>query len=362
MHNYLADSTFKSTSLLTAAVVGARGYAGLELIKLLLNHPFIQLDSAYATTDFNLSDDLIDIRLSQVKCLPESDILKHFTDVVFLATPAEASLKLVPQLIKQGRKVIDLSGAFRLKKNDYQKWYGFAHSQPELLNSAHYGLQAFAQKPQSSLISNPGCYATAIALALIPLLKHQLVDSKNIVIDAKSGTSGAGRKAQENLLFSEVVGECLPYRVGRHQHTPEILESIETYSGVSIDPHFSTSLLGTSKGIIAGIYLNSLTEDLKLIEKAYQTEYENYKLVHFSSNISQYAQLKKVVGTPFTHISYELVGTKLYIFSCIDNLMKGAASQAIENLNALMGLPLEFSLIPETNVQKPLPKSHEAQL
>ncbi len=347
MHNYLADSTFQVPPTMTASVVGARGYAGLELVKLLLAHPFVHLNFAFATSEFQLSADLIDTRIAGVKCLAEAEIFNHLTDIVFLATPAEVSLKLAPELLKRGAKVIDLSGAFRLKKSDYQHWYGFSHPVPELLASADYGLQAYAQIPKSSLISNPGCYATAIALALIPLLKHQLVDPKNIVIDAKSGTSGAGRKAQENLLFSEVVGECLPYKVGKHQHIPEIQESIESYSGVHIDPHFSTSLLSTSKGIIAGIYLNALTTDIKSIEKAFQNEYANYKLVRFSSKISQYASLKKVIGTPYTHISYELVGTKLYVFSCIDNLMKGAASQAVENLNALMGLPLEFSLIPQ---------------
>ena len=369
MHNYLAVPTFQSpltqtSSALTASVVGARGYAGLELVKFLLAHPLIQLKFVFATSEFQLSDELIDERITGIKCLAESEINNHLTDIVFLATPAEASLKLAPELLKRGAKVIDLSGAFRLKKSDYQKWYAFSHPEPQLLASAHYGLQAYAQKPKGALISNPGCYATAIALALIPLLKHHLIDPKNIVIDAKSGTSGAGRKAQENLLFSEIVGECLPYRVGRHQHIPEIQESIESYSGVSIDPHFTTSLLSTSRGIIAGIYLNAFTTDIKLVEKAYQTEYANYKLVRFSSKISQYASLKKVIGTPYTHISYELVGTKLYVFSCIDNLLKGAASQAVENLNAMMGLPLEFSLIPQVSfsASNTQTKDHEAIL
>ncbi len=364
MHNYLADIKFKFPPLPSVSVVGARGYAGIELIKLLIEHPSVQLQYAFGTSIFNLADDLLDSRFSKVKCLNESEILTHKSDIIFLATPAEISLKLTPLLLKQGSVVIDLSGAFRLKKNDYLKWYGFKHPEPELLSKAHYGLQALATQNMATLIANPGCYATAISLALIPLLKFNLIDPKQIVIDAKSGTSGAGKKALENLLFTEVVGECLPYKVGRHQHLPEIQESIEAFTGVSIEPHFSTSLLGTSRGIIAGIYLNSLTEDLKKIEKAYEKMYQNYKLVRFSSKISQYASLKKVVGTPFTNISYELVGRKLYVFSCIDNLLKGAASQAIENLNSLLNLPLEYSLIPDFSFSHSLSplNQNEAQL
>ncbi len=229
----------KISSLPTVSIVGARGYSGLELAKLLFKHPLINFTHAFATQAFDLADELLSDEFNQVKCLPDSEILDHLTDVVFLATPAEVSLKLAPQILKRNKSIIDLSGAFRLQKNDYLKWYGFSHTEPELLAQSTYGLQPSARALQTSeknslqpqLIANPGCYATAILMALIPLLKANLISTDGIVIDAKSGTSGAGRKAQENLLFTEVDGECLPYKVGRHQHLPEIKESIERLCG-----------------------------------------------------------------------------------------------------------------------------------
>ena len=190
----------------------------------------------------------------------------------------------------------------------------------------------------------PGCYATAISLALIPLLKHDLIESSGLVIDAKSGTTGAGRKASENLLFSQVAEECLPYRVGVHQHLPEIQEAVATHSGVEIDPHFVTHLLPVKRGIIASIFAHSKTRDIKDIAKAFSAEYSSYPLIRHGTNIAQLARLANVVHTPFTHLSYELTGNKLYLFSTLDNLLKGAASQAIENLNRLLDLPLTLTL------------------
>jgi N-acetyl-gamma-glutamyl-phosphate reductase len=383
MHNYLVSKNsneFDSGPLqlgqnqrLSASIVGARGYSGLELAKLLIKHPYIEFTHAFATQDFNLSDELLSADFDQVECLADSEILENLTDLVFLATPAEVSLKLAPQILKKGKSVIDLSGAFRLKQNDYMKWYGFSHTEAELLANATYGLQPLQilqndfSRPQ--LIANPGCYATAILMALVPLLKANLISTEGIVIDAKSGTSGAGRKAQENLLFTEVDGECLPYKVGRHQHLPEVKESIERLCGQSFQPHLTTHLLSTPRGIIAGIYAQSKTLNPKDIADAFVAEYQNYSLVKVSQKISQYASLKKVIGTPFTHISFELVEDKLYLFSCIDNLLKGAASQAVENLNQLLGLPLEFSLIHQANKKNAAQiapnlanVTHEAQL
>ena len=266
-------------------------------------------------------------------------------DVVFLATPAEVSLKLAPQIIAAGKKVIDLSGAFRLKKSDYSKWYGFEHTEKASLKVAQYGLSPWVGPAKAEkLIANPGCYATAIALALIPLVKNNLVDTKTLVIDAKSGSSGAGKKASENLLFTEVDAECLPYKVGRHQHYPEIQETVEAFTGQKIEAHMTTSLLPVRRGIIAGVY-GQLTAGKTLadVEAAFKSAYEHYPLLSFGSVKSNGSllSLKKVVGTGLTHISYEVVDQKLYVFSCIDNLLKGAASQAIENFNRISDLPVE---------------------
>lgn len=351
MHNYvLANSANKSSQSLkkvTASVVGARGYAGLELIKILLQHPLVKLTHAFATAAFEISHDILDTSAKNLICLPESELFQNLTDIVFLATPADVSLKLAPALIAQNKKVIDLSGAFRLKKSDYSKWYHANHTEKELLADAHYGLVPFSEPLQreKNLVSNPGCYATAISMALIPLIKKNLIHLESIVIDAKSGTTGAGKKPSENILFSEVDGECLPYRVGRHQHTPEIQEAVQTFAGKLIDPHFATHLIATKRGIIASIYAQTNAKNLDEIRAAYHDAYQDYPLVRFGPDISKLASLNKVIHTPFTHISYEMIGNKLYVFSCLDNLLKGAASQAVENLNRMMDWPVTLGLL-----------------
>ncbi len=347
MHKNLASNTsLNPQNKVNASIIGARGYSGLELTRLLLNHSSVELTHCYATKDFSLTDDVLDSGVQSIVCLSEDKLMNHLTDVVFLATPAEVSLKLAPQIMAAGKKVIDLSGAFRLKKNDYNKWYNFDHTESEILADADYGLMPFAgpTAEKNQIISNPGCYATAITMALIPLLKRNLLETENIVIDAKSGTTGAGRKASENLLFSEVGENCLPYKVGQHQHLPEIQEAIEAFAGVQIEPHFSTHLLPVKRGLIAGIYATAKTSDLDVIKNAYAEEYANYDLVRFGRELPKLASLTKVVGTPYTHISFQLVGKKLYVFSAIDNLLKGAASQAVENLNRFLDLPLHHSL------------------
>jgi N-acetyl-gamma-glutamyl-phosphate reductase len=361
MHNYTNSGDTKMgprlTKKITCSIVGARGYTGLETARLLLQHPFADLISCFATSGFKLDSYLANPKASQVQCHADAEMLSHLaahpTEVVFLATPAEVSMKLTPELVKMGKKVIDLSGAFRLKKNDYQKWYGFEHTEATLLNQANYGLLPWAGPFNSSLanssalIANPGCYATAISMALIPLLKDKIISPKNLVIDAKSGTSGAGKKAAENLLFTEVDGECLPYKVGKHQHLPEIIEAIEAFSGQVIDAHFSTSLLATRRGIIASIFAQ-LNEGFEIsdLENCFAKFYGDCKLVSHSpiKNNSGLLSLKKVLGTAKTHISYEVVDSKVYLFSCIDNLMKGAASQAIENFNRISDLPTSTGL------------------
>ncbi len=346
MHKNAAQNSVKRTALRpTVSVVGARGYAGLELTRLLLAHPQVELKYCFATKDFSLTTHLLDKDAKEVVCLSDDQILNNLTDVVFLATPAEVSLKLAPEILKAGKKVIDLSGAFRLKKNDYNTWYHFDHTEKDILQSADYGLVPFAGPSKNKLIANPGCYATAISMALIPLFKKNLIDPGHIVIDAKSGTTGAGKKAAENILFSEVVGDCKPYRVGKHQHLPEIQEAVETWGGVKMNPHFSTHLLPVKMGITAAIYANALTTDIKKIEEAYAESFAGYDLVRFGKEIDVLSSLSKVVGTAYTHISFELVGNKLFVFSVIDNLLKGAASQAVENLNRFLDLPPSHSLI-----------------
>lgn len=346
----------KQTPIIRTAIIGARGYSGLELARLLMKHPRAELVACLAATDdWKLDSYLPESAAKKVPVLPMKalDTLKGKVDVMFLATPAEVSLELAPSLLKDGQKdgmnVIDLSGAYRITAQSYPKWYGMEHSSPDLIEKAQYGLCPWVGPKQGAktpqLISNPGCYATSVLMALAPLLRDKAIKPETIVIDAKSGTSGAGRKANEDQLFTEVDGECLPYRVGKHQHTPEIIQSLEKIAGVTIDPIFTTSLLSVRRGIIAGIYArleNGVTA--KDIASSFVKAYEGYPLVAHGPVDRKLPSLKRVVGSARTQISYTVEGDKLYLFSAIDNLMKGAASQAVENLNRLIDSPLSTGL------------------
>ena len=327
MHNY--ESTQKKV-----AVVGGSGYSGLELNRLLKKHPGVS-----ALTTFT----------SQTVGTLEPSLF----DVVFLATPAEVSAELAPKILAANTDVIDLSGAFRLNEENasesYQTWYKFNHPSIDLVPNAQFGLVPWFQvtkKSEAVLISNPGCYATAILMGLLPLLRTSQIKAETLVIDAKSGTTGAGKKAAVSQLFSEVEGECLPYKVGNHQHLPEIKLYAQVFGDQVIDPFFSTSLLATRRGIIAGIYAKlEKGKNALSVWEAFHEFYASYPLVECAEGCNpELMSLKKVTGTAKTHITFQVIGDKLYLFSSIDNLLKGAASQAMENFNHLYHFPVTAGL------------------
>lgn len=335
----------------TVAVAGARGYSGLELTRLLLQHPGVEVAGLYASAPFDPIDSWPELKPGalQGQTLTELFECADRFDCVFLALPHEASAEAAPKLLQKGCDVVDLSGAFRLQDGDsaaaYQKWYKMDHPHLSLVREALYGLVPFqkiqpAEHPQ--LISNPGCYATALSLALIPLLKAGLLDPSFVVIDAKSGTTGAGKKAEERLLYSEVADNCLPYKVGCHQHEPEIQMALSRWGGSKIDMSFTPHLLPTRRGIIASLYGKvARGTSSAMIERAYAEAFGDYPLVRFGDlakpGQERELRLTRVVGSPRTHISWKLDGDRVTIFSLIDNLLKGAASQAIENMNSLYG-------------------------
>ena len=362
MHKYESKKIEPGTPAKTA-IVGARGYSGLDLARLVLKHPAAELSVCFAgESAFELRDYLPEsaAKAVEVKPLSEMRAMLGALHTVFLATPAEASLELAPKLLDAGVDVIDLSGAYRLRKGGasaYSEWYQFDHPHPELLAQAHFGLSPWANdvrpsRVRANLISNPGCYSTSVLMGILPLLRSGVIDPATLVIDAKSGTSGGGRKALETLLFNEVDGECQPYRVGKHQHTPEIREFAEVFSGQAIDPFFTTSLLPTRRGIISGIYARlNPGQGLTEVKAAFAQAYRDYPLVKICSlsEVGAAAQahavsLKKVVGSARTHLAFQVLGEKLYLFSLIDNLLKGAASQAVENFNWLNDLPVGTGL------------------
>lgn len=364
MHNYESGKTAPAAtaspnaspiaSKTRVGVIGARGYAGLDLCRILLRHPAAELKACFGTdSTFALSEYLPEASARAIAIQPAKELEKALPDldIVFLATPAETSLELAPKLVQAGVKVIDLSGAFRLKTSSYREWYGFEHTSLSLLEETEFGLVPFTGPATGArLVANPGCYATAILMGLIPLLKAGVILPESLVVDAKSGTSGAGRKASEGLLFTEVEGECLPYKIGKHQHFPEIQEYAAKFGGVKVDPLLSTHLLNTRRGIIAGLYARlapGKTEEH--VAQAYASAFEGYPLARVASASqkasAQLLSLKRVVGSARTHITHSVHGDKLYIYSCIDNLLKGAASQAVENFNRLRDLSPATGLI-----------------
>jgi N-acetyl-gamma-glutamyl-phosphate reductase len=354
------------------AVLGARGYSGAELARILLRHPQAELSGLFATQAFSSQDLLPELSMSQSSSLVgqgmdafEADIqsAKPSFGTVFLATPAEVSLEWAPKILKKGVRVIDVSGAFRLKGSSeadskalYAKWYGFNHTELGLVQEADYGLVPFAQGvPNSGLVANPGCYASATALAMIPLFKNELVRLDTISVDAKSGTTGAGKKAEERLLHAEVDGGCLPYRIGRHQHEPEIAEAVARFawndsrrvSDVSFS--FVPHLLPVRRGIIVSLHARlkpGVTESH--VAKSFEEAYGAYPLARLASlhgkGNERELVLRRVVGSARTALAWHVRGDQLVVFSLIDNLLKGAASQAVENFNRTLGLAPETAL------------------
>jgi N-acetyl-gamma-glutamyl-phosphate reductase len=349
------------------AIVGARGYSGLELARILLKHPETELVGCFAQdSSWRLSHLLPEAAAQTVPTWSMADFDSHLEDLhtIFLATPAEVSLELAPKALQHNVNVIDLSGAFRLKQGTneerlqkYQTWYGIQHSHVELLLKAEYGLQPFQRPtPQEGarLIANPGCYATAVLMAALPLLESGLINSESLVVDAKSGTSGGGRKANEALLFTEIEGECFPYKVGKHQHWPEIVEAAWLFAHEEIAPFFTTYLMNLRRGIVASVYATlqspkaTNAENEARIQSAYAEAYSGYDLVRFGAlgkpETDALLSLKRVVGSARTHITFRVDGEKLYVFSTLDNLVKGAAGQAVENFNRLLDRPLSLGL------------------
>jgi len=359
------------------ALVGAHGYSGLELARLILKHPQMCLAACFVRESHQELREYLQIEFpsseaKQVQVLP-MEVLEEMAcqfDCIFFATPPEVSVHWISRIFSSNSsylindfhripKIIDLSGAYRLDFTNSKKVYGLTHPLPELLAQAEYGLCPWSKiSVQSHLISNPGCFSTSVLVAILPLLKAGLIVPDSLVFDCKSGATGAGKKAQEQYLFAEIDGECFPYRVGKHQHLPEIQRYVLIYAGINIDPIFVTSLLPVRRGIISGIYARlsnnatsySEADSLADVEQAYRKAYFDYPLVRFGClGLSEkqdrsLLSLRRVVGSPRVHLSYAVSGSKLHIFSCIDNLLKGAASQAIENWNLSQGLRVDCGL------------------
>ena len=328
----------------TVAVVGASGYSGLELTRIVARHPRLQLSSLYSD---RWADEPVGSRVSlsgpsaALRYLPQAAAAGLAADVAFLATPAEVSLALGPVLHARGVAVVDLSGAFRLHDPAaYPTWYGFAHSAVPLLTEARYGLPELdrAALRGARFVTNPGCYATAIALALSPLVRSGLAAREGIAVSAMSGVSGAGRKASEDYSFCEVDEDLRAYRIGRHQHVPEIEQTVGRFAGgvgpISFTPH----LVPLRRGILATCALRAApgASDAALRE-ALDQAYGSEPFVRVMK--PDQVAVKDVTRTNRCHLGATLdTRTGLVIaVSAIDNLVKGAAGQAVQAYNATQG-------------------------
>lgn len=323
-------------------LIGATGYAGIELVKLLDKHPVFDLaaigsrshgNTPYSSiTGHPLKENYTLIDLDDFeKCLPELEL-------VFLSLPHGTSMHWVQKLHALNIPVIDLSGDFRLdSQSEYEKWYQTDHIAPELLLESTYGLVENCTDT-SDIIANPGCYPTASLLALLPLALNDLLNGKTIVIDAKSGMSGAGKKLAESTLFCESNESMRPYGTGTHRHTPEIELILQKGNAKDVKVLFSPSVVPMERGILASIYI-PMDDTLKLedIKTLYEAQYSDKPFVRLIDNMPETRWVK---GTNFCdiHLVYDQRSRMLVIHSAIDNLIKGAAGQAIQNANMLFKL------------------------
>jgi N-acetyl-gamma-glutamyl-phosphate reductase len=326
-------------------VFGASGYSGLELLRWLARHPVVRVVAASsdalkgAPVRGRLPEWPDDLAFSAHDAALAS---ARTGQIALLATPAKTSLDLAPALLDKGLRVIDLSGAFRLVDAAlYPEWYGFPHSHPGLLSLAHYGLVEISAPNRSTrLVANPGCYATAAVLAALPLLASDLVGAgAPIVVDGKSGVTGAGRTLDESLLFAEVAESLRPYRVARHQHTPEIERALGRLAKRDVMVSFTAHLVPMRRGLIASVYAPAKPGVSQAdVARALKHAHAAHAFVRVLEDRPPETGL--VAYTNFAEVSATLDERARVIaaFCALDNLVKGAAGQAIENLNAMLGL------------------------
>ncbi len=340
---------------INVAVAGATGYTGCELIKLLARHSSVNLvalahsrntEDAPISKTFPELEGVCDMMVENIDTILNYDSL----DAVFLALPHRAAMAVAKPLLARGVKVIDLSADYRLRDvNVYEKWYEVEHKDTENLNDAVYGLcEHYREKIKSAnLIANPGCYPTSVLLPLIPLLKAGLVKGENIIVDSKSGATGAGRKTSAALQFCEVDESFKAYGVFSHRHTPEIDQELSVAAGEKINVIFTPHLLPLQRGIQSTIYVDCKQQEnpptpftkgglSNEIQNVLEAAYKDDFFVRVKPEGTT-VEIKNVANTNFCDISFFVSGNKLILTSVIDNLLKGASGQALQNFNIMYG-------------------------
>lgn len=330
--------------MIKAGIVGATGYTGVELLRLLANHPEVSIEYVTSRSEAGrpvsgLFPNLrghIDLHF----CIPDVQQLAN-CDVVFFATPHCVAMEMVPALIAKGTRVIDLSADFRLRDvAEWEHWYAMPHTCPELLSEAVYGLPEINREAIKSaqLIAVPGCYPTAIQLGFLPLLEQGIIDVKHLIADAKSGVSGAGRKAAIGALLTESSENMKAYAVEGHRHLPEITQGLNAISKDKTKLTFVPHLTPMIRGIHATLYSTQIKDtDLQAL---FENRYANEPFVDVLP-AGSHPETRTVKGTNMCRIAVHQPqeSDTIVVLSAIDNLVKGASGQAIQNMNILFSLP-----------------------
>lgn len=334
------------------SIIGATGYSGVELIRILLSHPVGEIISIYSNSQAGKTIQEVYPHLNTIFTEELQKIhiekIQEEADVVFIATPSGVSGKLVPQLMNGTLKIIDLSGDLRLETPElYTKWYSKETSAKEVLDQAVYGLTEWMgeQVKEATILSNPGCYPTATLLALLPLVKEGLIDEKSIIVDAKSGVTGAGRSVSLGSHYCEVNESISAYKVAKHQHIPEIEQTLYRLTGKEALISFTPHLVPMSRGILATIYA-SLKEGVtdEQVTQAYNNAYEGKYFVRLRPGA--HPKTKEVTGSNFCDLAWHIDSRtkRVVVLSTIDNVVKGASGQAVQNMNIMFGLPEDTGL------------------
>ncbi|MGL4737368.1 MAG: N-acetyl-gamma-glutamyl-phosphate reductase [Cellulosilyticaceae bacterium] len=325
------------------AILGSTGYVGEELVRLLYNHPKVELVtlSSHSYVGKSYTDVYPHFNELISETCVEDDLSQIDVDILFVALPhGHASKWVTPNLLAK-TKVIDLGADFRLSKNAYDKWYAVAHEGEQLLEEAVYGLTEWnrGKVKEAQLIANPGCYVTCSLLTLLPLVKEGIIKTKSIIIDAKSGVTGAGRALNLGTHFTECNESIKAYNVTTHRHTPEIDEQLSEIGGKDSKVIFTPHLVPMNRGILTTIYADLLQpldeEDIKAIYMKYYGQEQFVRVL----GSSQIAETRWVKGSNYCDISFKIDADtgRIICVSAIDNMMKGAAGQAVQNMNVMMG-------------------------
>jgi len=337
--------------MIKIGIVGATGYTGVELLRLLVTHPDVEIGIVTSRSESGKSvEDLfpnlrghLNIQYTQ----PDPEKLSR-CDAVFFATPNGTAMKMAPQLLQAGVKVIDLAADFRIKDQaEWEKWYGMTHACPELLEEAVYGLSEINREAIKTprLVANPGCYPTAVQLGFMPLITNNLIDLSNLIADTKSGVSGAGRKATLGTLYCETQENFKAYGADGHRHLPEIRQGLIAASGKTLNLTFVPHLTPMIRGMYATLYAPLIDEAVDL-QSLFENYYKNAMFVDVMPEGS-HPETRSVKGANVCRLAVHRPqdSNMVVVLSAIDNLMKGAAGQAVQNFNIMFDLDESTGLV-----------------